>query len=77
MIKRRPTEELRGPLKGRAVDASDGLLHIEGAEGVTLCGEPVEAYPLHWDTTTVIACGLCLIEAGVPLHTGRAEGLLP
>lgn len=56
---------------GRAVEtADDGFLHIEGNDGRTMCGEPVAAYTLHWDTRTVIACGLCLIEAGVPLSSG-------
>jgi hypothetical protein len=65
----RTSESLREPLRGLAVSAGDGLLHIEGARGVTLCGEPVTCYPLHWDTVTVIACGVCLMEAGVPLHS--------
>lgn len=65
------SEELAGPLRGRAVEAGDGMLHIEGVDGATLCGEAVQAYPLHWDTRTVVACGLCLIEAGVPLSTGE------
>ena len=69
----RTTEELRKPLRGRAVDAGDGLLHIEGRDGVTLCGEQVESYPLHWATTSVVACGVCLMEAGVPLHIGATD----
>lgn len=31
---------------------------------MTYCGEPFDAYVLHWDTRTVIACGSCLIAAG-------------
>jgi hypothetical protein len=55
------------PPLGRAVEAGDGLLHIERDERTTCCGKPIECYPLHWDTKTVIACGSCLIAAGVPL----------
>jgi hypothetical protein len=73
-MSKRSSEELRKPLRGRAVEAGDGMLHIEGEEGTTLCGEAVEAYPLHWATKTVIACGVCLMEAGVPLSTPNASG---
>ena len=52
---------------GRAVEARDGMLHVEGPDGQTMCGQEIAAYPLHWDTTTVVACGSCLIAAGVPL----------
>lgn len=52
---------------GRAVEADDGMLHIEAETGTTLCGKAVEAYPLHWDVRTVIACGSCLVAAGVPV----------
>ena len=52
---------------GRAVENGDGLLHIERGPGVTYCGEEFDAYTLHWDTRTVVACGPCLMEAGVPL----------
>ena len=53
---------------GRAVETGDGLLHIEanGAR-LTMCGKRFSAYTLHWDTKTVVACGACLMEAGVPL----------
>jgi hypothetical protein len=59
--------ELERALSGRAVAAGDGMLHIERVPGMTMCGEPVQAYPLHWDVTTWVACGVCLMEAGVPL----------
>lgn len=72
-MRRRTTSELQKPLRGRAVDAGDGLLHIEGAEGQTLCGETVQTYPLHWATTTVVGCGICLMKAGVPLHTAALD----
>jgi hypothetical protein len=58
---------------GRAVETGDGLLHIEGDEGTTLCGETVEAYPIRWDVRTVVGCGRCLIAAGVPLAKAAAS----
>jgi hypothetical protein len=59
---------------GRAVEAGDGMLHIERDETSTYCGKTIACYPLHWDTTTVVACGSCLIAAGVPLRlAGSAE----
>ena len=51
---------------GRAVENGDGLLHIEKDEHTTLCGATFDTYVLHWDTRTVIGCGRCLVEAGVP-----------
>lgn len=69
----RSATEMEGALSGKAVTAGDGMLHIERQTGTTLCGELVESYPLHWDVTTVIACGICLMEAGVPLHTKAAS----
>lgn len=66
----RSAAEMERALSGKAVTAGDGmLLHIERVTGTTFCGEPVESYPLYWDVTMWVACGVCLIEAGVPLHT--------
>lgn len=56
--------KLREEVTGRAVETGDGLLHVEATSGVTLCGQPVETYPLHWDTKTVIGCGPCLLAVG-------------
>lgn len=60
------TQDMRHVVSGRAVTVGDGMLHIEGVPGTTLCGKPVTSYPLHWDLVTVIACGDCLTAAGVP-----------
>lgn len=57
---------MTGHPTGRAVEARDGMLHIESVEGTTLCGKQVEAYPIRWDVRSVIGCGNCLIAAGVP-----------
>ena len=60
---------------GRAVEARDGMLHVEAADGRTMCGRLIQSYPLHWDTTTVVACGSCLLTAGLqPIESHYSAG---
>jgi hypothetical protein len=49
---------------GRVVTTGDGVLqHIECGEDLTVCGKQVVAYPLHWDTTTIVGCAVCFSAA--------------
>ena len=47
------------------------MLHVEGPDGQTMCGQEIAAYPLHWDTTTVVACAAASSPLGCPSNVQR------
>lgn len=45
---------------GKAIADAIGRLHVEDKSLIAICDSRCLTYPLHWATTTTIACAECI-----------------